>query len=587
MMKLDWIPGFNNMAFIVRTSLIIVAIIPLLVFLLTSNYYITSNFWDLEAGNVREQAGHAAKGIDVEATELGKFAKDYAVWNEFYDKLNQNDVAWFKENVIDWLPQNQGVDLVVIANKEKQVVDEFGLIPGSEKEILEDAAINGILTRNYNQPHLYPGGLKLYRGELYIIAVSPVLKSFYKGKPAGMLVLGRKVTPRIVSNIKNMYGHDVFFYYSGNLIANKQDMPIFKGYLDRFSQLKGIDVIQIGDTRIMGVAVLHDISGKTVGRLFAIGDRDMFFSTLALVHRNGYAVLALSIGIILLLSVRMKNVIVAPINDLELQISQMAAGGSLSSVRVQGPQEIQSLAIAFNSLSASLQAHKQENIGLKNITITDDLTSLYNHRYFYEYLKTELLSGTKRFSLLFGDLDYFKVVNDVHGHIVGDLILRETARIITTIIGNGDKVFRYGGEEFAVLVDGYDPQQVFETAEKIRIAVETCPEIQHYSGYFPVTISIGIAFCPDDAKSAEGLVAKADRAMYFAKKSGRNQCKFYSAYMDSISGEDSENVAKQEMLIDSTYSLAAAIDAKDSYTEKHSELVTKYSLLLAEKLNLS
>lgn len=288
-----------------------------------------------------------------------------------------------------------------------------------------------------------------------------------------------------------------------------------------------------------------------------------------------------------MLSFGLKNTIVPPIIGLSRQISEIAQDRSLGPVDIKGPAEIVTLADSFNNLSANLRAERKENSQLKMISITDELTSLYNHRHFFKYLRQSLEDRTQNITLLFSDIDFFKMVNDVHGHVVGDNILREIGSIISSVVSHDAKVFRYGGEEFAVILENCEPQKALKIAEKIRLTVAGSQAIQRYSGHFPVTLSIGMSSYPSDALNVEDLVNNADKAMYYAKHHGRNQCRVYSLYMDNISSEAFVQYTRREMLIDSTYSLAAAIDAKDSYTEKHSEMVTAFALQLAEKLQLS
>lgn len=585
-MIIDRMRTLNNMGFIVRSALIIVAIIPLLLYLYTNNYFISVNFARLEETSIRIRAHEALKGIDGQALQLNKIARDYGIWDDMYENVQTKNIPWIKETLTNWVPKEMEIDLLLIADRNKKVVDQFGVIGNSEQSLLSDPVISNILKTDYDKPKLYPAGLKIYQGELYVVAVSPVLKSYYKGTPRGVLILGRKLTPKVIATMKQEYGNNVFISYNGKVVASPEEMPHVDKYLKEFGKNHNKDTVQIDRSFIIGCSSIKDISGNIVGRLYIIEPRHLFESTLVLVHRNGYTVLALSIIVILLLSTSLKKFIVSPIKALETQISQMAKGSFLSSVEIDGPQEINSLADAFNSLSASLHAQKRENVDLKNVSVTDELTSLYNHRFFYEYLKSRL-PYARKITILFGDIDYFKVINDVHGHVVGDVILREIGRIFKNVLTDDVKVFRYGGEEFAVVLEDYTPEQAFETAEKIRNAVASDSLVQQYSGYFPVTISIGMAIYPTDASNIELLVNKADRAMYFAKQSGRNRCKFYSPEIDNISGEDFANFTRQEMLIDSTYSLAAAIDAKDSYTEKHSEMVTKFALMLAERMCLS
>jgi len=153
--------------------------------------------------------------------------------------------------------------------------------------------------------------------------------------------------------------------------------------------------------------------------------------------------------------------------------------------------------------------------------ITDGLTGLYNHRYLHERL-TEELSRARHEShgvaLLFCDLDFFKDYNDRLGHAAGDTALRATARIIESCTRRADLVARYGGEEFVVVLPRAAEPEAVEIAGRIRAAVA-----KHHHDSGGLTISIGVATYPDAAETKEGLLEAADRALYVAKRLGRDR----------------------------------------------------------------
>jgi diguanylate cyclase (GGDEF)-like protein len=115
------------------------------------------------------------------------------------------------------------------------------------------------------------------------------------------------------------------------------------------------------------------------------------------------------------------------------------------------------------------------------------------------------------------DLDFFKSLNDQHGHVVGDDVLRRAARAIRETCREGDLAARYGGEEFAVIFTHVTADQAAVAAERVRAA------IQGAGGPVAVTASVGVATFPDHASDGRALVALADEALYLAKSSGRNR----------------------------------------------------------------
>jgi diguanylate cyclase (GGDEF)-like protein len=175
-------------------------------------------------------------------------------------------------------------------------------------------------------------------------------------------------------------------------------------------------------------------------------------------------------------------------------------------------------------------ANAKLHAALEKMATTDGLTGLFNHRLFQEKLSEEL-RRLNRFSdpvsLLLTDIDYFKKINDTYGHPVGDVVLKDVSGIIRAAIRNIDIPARYGGEEFAVILPGAEGEGARNIAERLRKAVMG-KTFSSDGKSFGVTVSIGIATSPSDAKSKEELIEKADQALYHAKHSGRNQSVLWS-----------------------------------------------------------
>lgn len=174
---------------------------------------------------------------------------------------------------------------------------------------------------------------------------------------------------------------------------------------------------------------------------------------------------------------------------------------------------------------------KRLNRALKERSIRDGLTGLFNHRYFYYVLRRDfLLSNRNREDLacLLLDLDHFKEINDNHGHPFGDKVLKNVAARIGRIVRETDVVSRYGGEEFAILLPGTDLAGALVAAEKIRSRIGNRP-FGHDALDIRVTVSIGIATCKEHRPpKPEDLLAFADKALYAAKAGGRNCVVAYS-----------------------------------------------------------
>ena len=160
----------------------------------------------------------------------------------------------------------------------------------------------------------------------------------------------------------------------------------------------------------------------------------------------------------------------------------------------------------------------------KTSSYVDDLTSLFNHRYLPKVLAQEIdrcQRQDKKFSLLFLDMDYFKKVNDGHGHLMGSRLLIEVASILKRSVRSYDPLFRYGGDEFLILLVDTDKSTGEKVAERIRRAIES-HEFVFEDASIKLTASIGLSVFPDNAKSAKELIQLADQAMYYGKNKSRN-----------------------------------------------------------------
>lgn len=186
-------------------------------------------------------------------------------------------------------------------------------------------------------------------------------------------------------------------------------------------------------------------------------------------------------------------------------------------------------------------AKAKERKQLRELAHTDDLTSLFNHRTFYQFLSHECHRSSRHghvFALLLMDIDNFKQYNDLNGHLVGDIALIKLGRILKTNIRATDIPARYGGDEFAVILTETVPEQAIVRAKRLRDLV-SFTRFQH-ENTMPgkkVTVSIGVALFPEHGSTPHIIMQSADEALYKAKAEGRNRVCIYTR-----SGE--ENVQK-------------------------------------------
>lgn len=180
-----------------------------------------------------------------------------------------------------------------------------------------------------------------------------------------------------------------------------------------------------------------------------------------------------------------------------------------------------------------LRKRAREREFYRELSYIDSLTGVYNRRYFDEALEAEIHKARMHETdlvLVIADIDDFKIYNDLHGHQKGDEVLSRIGRMMKSVCRASDIVTRYGGEEFAILFPRAGKTHAQELAARIVNQFRDTPfEGEESLPVGRLTLSVGVACFPDDARTAEELVRCADAAMYEAKKSGKNRVKLYGS----------------------------------------------------------
>ncbi len=192
------------------------------------------------------------------------------------------------------------------------------------------------------------------------------------------------------------------------------------------------------------------------------------------------------------------------------------------------PQDQEKVIILTHQFALALRRIKLYE-QVENLALTDSLTQVHTRRYFMERFEEELKRAHKRkmqLSYLLIDVDHFKSFNDQYGHLTGDQILQQIGVRIKENIREIDIAGRYGGEEFCVVLPDTGSDGAQFVAERIRSATADRP-IRAYDNDLTITISIGVATFPKDAKEPQELTEKADAALYRAKEAGRNKVVAY------------------------------------------------------------
>jgi two-component system cell cycle response regulator len=247
---------------------------------------------------------------------------------------------------------------------------------------------------------------------------------------------------------------------------------------------------------------------------------------------TGAAVLALVLGVLL------SRGLSRTLSRLTGAVRAMQGGSLLQRVPVQGKDEVAVLAAAFNDMSEKLaRTHEELNEShqtilaqaeqMRELSVRDALTKLHNRRHFDEHASTLFSHAVRHqrpLSVVIGDIDFFKRINDQFSHATGDMVLRQVGEILRSHMRLSDLVARYGGEEFVIAFPETELPQAAALCDKLRAMIESFPWHQVHPD-LKVTMSMGV-YADVAAGTAEAMLQKADALLYRAKQTGRNRVCF-------------------------------------------------------------
>jgi diguanylate cyclase (GGDEF)-like protein/putative nucleotidyltransferase with HDIG domain len=282
-------------------------------------------------------------------------------------------------------------------------------------------------------------------------------------------------------------------------------------------------------------------------------------------------------------------------------------------------QDVLTLQTLADQLAIAVHNAQAYQVALDE-AITDALTGLKSHRFFMEALEREWRRSTRtgrKFSLIMLDLDRFKNVNDRHGHMQGDRVLTAVAGLVGSQVRQSNVLARYGGNKFAILMPEAIAEQAKVLAERLRASLERDQFLKSYD----VTASFGIATFPDHGATQEDILRVADSGIYLAKHRNGNQVRLASLALESGQSEWEQQLLEAYLgvtvkrlfstgpetfnhylrsfqrqpwkadgegpsLLETVTALAFAIDAKDHYTQGHSQSVARLAAEIARELGL-
>lgn len=458
--------------------------------------------------------------IEAEKTDFQRYAEIVSEDTRFKEQMfavidSGTDAKVLKtlyEHQFGWLPVNR--TLVLDRNNNIIIGDK-------------NRDISSVVHARKEQPD--HGSRYIYQKKgLELIAYSAVQ---YRGNFLGTIVVSHLLDSNWLSQQQRETTGDIFLIREGELLGSSiKDLSISGFNLEN-------DIIFANGRTFRSRDLKLATQDDTLPQLYFALQETLLFDRLAQQQNVMSFVITLTFFLILMLGYFIVLNFNQPLSRLVAITNEVALGRLPHLGKSTHKDEIAELTNHFADMLQALRDKQSEieaiHTELEKSAITDSLTELYNRRQLTEVFPKLLGQAQRNKMKLFGiiiDLDKFKAINDLHGHLCGDVCLQHFSRLLKENSRANDYLFRLGGEEFLVLTVGEDESGAFNQAEKIRISIEQSSALCD-KNTLKFTISCGVSYADLDEEAATGmrnLLTRADKALFQAKNLGRNQVQMLS-----------------------------------------------------------
>lgn len=506
-----------------------------ILFLLVSNlveqyYIIFPSFVSLEEREAEKDNARIHQAISNELAHLDMLCGDWAIWDDSYEFIQDGNEEYIESNLELNTLISAKLNLVLYVNKEKKVIFKrfYDLEKSFDITFVDDdlnKLVDIVLGDTSKPLETVDGILPLSQGPL-MISSRPIFTSEGKGPATGCIVMGRLFSKSVLYSIKDQTDVEFRFFPDTLKTVHEPKTVIVQSSKDMLTMHGTYQSLENAIAYVVETNYVREITRRGLHSIL-IGE--LLFSISALI-------------LVIILFGITQNSVIRPLKTMSEITMQIRTTGDFS-MRIPRlvKNEIGSLASAFNLLLEKIEqqtfALQEANSNLNVLARMDGLTGLYNRRTLDESLKSEwnrLLRGRKPLTVMLCDVDNFKKYNDFFGHQKGDDALKAVADVLKkATLRSADGTFRYGGEEFCVVLPDTDSAGAVTVAERIRSAVEQL-KIPHVPslGDSVVTISLGFSTkIPSEHESLNEILSESDEALYEAKRQGRNCVVAFSDFL--------------------------------------------------------
>ncbi|HRU74299.1 MAG TPA: diguanylate cyclase [Caldisericia bacterium] len=437
--------------------------------------------------------------IEIEKNNLIFHVKDYAYWEEMGIKgVINKDENWIRDNLDPWIRKNFNYDLVLLIKDNGEVIVDTPL-----------------LNLNYDdfilKKHDIVSGIKIINNLPIIFATSPVFDSNGEKFYNAYLTFGIIINENLINEWKNYLDFDFAIITENSYISTSEEIEKFQ-----FNEIK--PTYQYIHNYISTFLPIYDIEGNKIADVHI----HKYDDTITKMNKTILSGIIVG-GLLTIISAFIINIllisqIIKPLENLDKATKEISNGNYEIKLDYSKNDEIGHLTNSFKKMLDIIKYREKIITNEKQMAIEmsykDPLINVFNRKYLIEKVE-DLIKYEQPFSIVFLDLDNFKIINDVLGHKVGDELLKKIADWFSNNLRKDDIIARYGGDEFCLILYGLDKKSAYEVIQRLYKLFQLQ---SFYPEDIPIGFSYGIATFPEDSENIDKLLSIADNKMYQMKE---------------------------------------------------------------------
>jgi len=496
-----------------KTLLVVSSTLGIILILLFLYFkiFVLNDFLKLEEQYLAKNTNQAVQILNNKINSMLVTSQDWSCWDDTYSFISTGNQEYIDSNLVYDNYKNLRLNLFALIDNNKNIkyISLFDLKNDAPVEVSDDfkTAVLGEEKLVYHASEQSKvTGLTILNNIPTLIVSVPVLKSNYIGPVNGTLIMGQYLDTEITDFISSSVGYPVNLY---NIYGS--DVKNYEKVLEKLTagsdDGKNFEIQYLGDNKISGYTLVKDIYGQPILLLQVTMPRDIYLEGIKSINRFHVITLIIALISCLVILILLKKIVLSRIANLSTETINIGKSRDFGkNIEVKGNDEISKLTNNINLMVGEIKGYEKE---IKHLIFHDYLTGIYNRAFFEEELQRLDTERQLPLTLVMGDVNGLKIINDVFGHKRGDELLIKVVQIFKACFRSEDIIARWGGDEFTIILPKIDHKNTLKIISRINIKLKSSS-----TEILPLSVSFGVATKEHGFQKIDDLIKIAEDKMY-------------------------------------------------------------------------